>query len=151
MTEQQQNITLAVVGSRNAMDYAFFEAKLKKKIQQLAAYGFVVDWIISGEAPGIDAMVVDFCTWNHYNYRGMPANWDVDGKGAGFIRNAEVVREADVVVAFWDRKSPGTKDTIDRTLAAKKLLQMYTLPAFPEDGRPYYPQTRKLLKAASAA
>lgn len=142
-----QKITLAVVGSRAACDYAAFEQKLKKRIERLELEGFVIDVIISGEAPGVDAMVVDFCKWNRYNYRPYPADWDGLGKGAGFIRNSEVVVTADVVVAFWDKVSHGTKDTVEKTLAARKTLYITSLPPLTEGQKPYYPQTRKLLKA----
>ena len=48
----------------------------------------------------------------------MPAQWDLHGKSAGYVRNNEMLvyaKEADysVLVAFWDGKSKGTKDMID--------------------------------------
>lgn len=151
MSEQQQKIVLAVVGSRNACDYATFETKLKKHIALLEAQGYVISLIVSGEAPGIDSMAIDFCAWNKYDYRGIPADWDGNGKAAGFIRNSEIVLAANVVIAFWDKQSPGTKDTIDKTLMAKKLLKISALPPFGADDRPYYPKTRQRLKATKAA
>ena len=144
---ETQKIVLAVVGSRAAANYAVFEEKLKKRIEKLELEGFSIECIISGEAPGVDAMVVDFCAWNRYDYRPYPADWDGLGKAAGFIRNALVVSEADVVAAFWDRISHGTKDTIDKTLAARKTLYVASLPALLPDEKTYYPKTRKLLKA----
>jgi len=48
-------------------------------------------------------------------------DWDLHGKSAGMIRNAEIVKQADEVVAFWDGSSKGTKNTIDRAEAAGKL------------------------------
>lgn len=42
-----------------------------------------------------------------------PANWDKHGKSAGHIRNAEMAKYADALVAFWDGKSKGTKGMID--------------------------------------
>lgn len=35
-------------------------------------------------------------------------------RGAGFARNGRIAEQADRVVAFWDGKSRGTKDTIDK-------------------------------------
>ena len=41
-----------------------------------------------------------------------PPNWNMYGRRAGFIRNREIVAASDKVIAFWDRKSGGTKHTI---------------------------------------
>lgn len=149
--EQENQITIAVVGSREACDYDFVEAKLLRKIEHFITGGFKIAGFVSGEAPGIDAMTIDFCAKHGYQYQGIPANWDRDGKAAGFIRNDEIVGAADVVIAFWNRKSKGTKDSIEKALAARKVLQIYTLPEFPEGAQPYYPTTRRLMKASSAA
>lgn len=42
-------------------------------------------------------------------------NWNKFGKKAGIIRNEEMLlkENPDVVLAFWDRKSPGTKHMMD--------------------------------------
>lgn len=47
------------------------------------------------------------------------ANWKAFGKGAGPARNQKMVdQKPDVVLAFWDGQSPGTKDTLDRARKA---------------------------------
>jgi len=45
-----------------------------------------------------------------------PALWDLHGKRAGFIRNAEMRANADGVIAFWDGISRGTKEMIDESV-----------------------------------
>lgn len=49
-------------------------------------------------------------------YEVFRADWDKHGKAAGPIRNQEMLDngKADALVAFWDGKSPGTKDMIRR-------------------------------------
>lgn len=42
-----------------------------------------------------------------------PAQWDKHGKAAGMIRNREMGNYADVLVAFWDGQSRGTKQMIE--------------------------------------
>ena len=37
-----------------------------------------------------------------------PAQWNIYGKSAGFIRNAEMGEYADLAICFWDGKSKGT-------------------------------------------
>lgn len=44
------------------------------------------------------------------------ADWDKHGKAAGIIRNTEMLEKGkpDLVIAFWDGKSPGTKNMISQ-------------------------------------
>lgn len=42
-----------------------------------------------------------------------PANWDKYPRAAGFLRNTEMAKVADIGVAFWDGSSGGTKHMID--------------------------------------
>lgn len=55
-------------------------------------------------------------------------DWNTYGKGAGFQRNGQIVAASDRVVAFWDGKSKGTKDTMDKALNAQVELEVL----FPE-------------------
>ena len=60
-----------------------------------------------------------------------PADWATHGKRAGFIRNAEMVATldpshgGDMVLAFWDGESKGTKHTIDLALEAKINTEVF--------------------------
>jgi len=42
-----------------------------------------------------------------------PANWDLYGKKAGYIRNREMRDYVDVCVVFWDGESKGSKHMIN--------------------------------------
>lgn len=42
------------------------------------------------------------------------ANWSLFGRAAGPIRNSEMADYADLLVAFWDGKSRGTKNMIEQ-------------------------------------
>lgn len=73
--------------------------------------------IINGGATGADALATQFCIRNSINYATYPANWNLYGKRAGYIRNSEMAKLVSdnhgIVVAFWDGKSRGTKMMID--------------------------------------
>ena len=69
--------------------------------------------IICGEAKGVDTLGKQYAVAHHIQVLSFPANWEKHGRGAGFIRNAEMLKHADTVVAFWDGKSKGTKHMID--------------------------------------
>ena len=51
-----------------------------------------------------------------------PADWDQHGKQAGYIRNTQMANVADMLIAFWDGCSPGTKHMI--TTARKHNLNV---------------------------
>ena len=42
-----------------------------------------------------------------------PADWS-KGRGEGFRRNTLIIKDADVVIAFWDGRSNGTLDSIQK-------------------------------------
>lgn len=51
-----------------------------------------------------------------------PAKWKEYGKAAGFVRNSEMADYSDMLIAFWDGKSKGTKNMIDN--AKKKKVKV---------------------------
>ena len=79
--------------------------------------------IVSGTARGADALGADWATANWVRLKEFPADWDKYGKGAGYVRNEEMAIYANVLVAFWDGKSRGTKHMID--LAHKHGLEVH--------------------------
>lgn len=46
-----------------------------------------------------------------------PADWDRYGKAAGYLRNTEMAKNADALVAFWDGMSLGTRHMIETAKA----------------------------------
>lgn len=72
--------------------------------------------IIQGEASGADVTAKQAAKWFDWEYLSFPADWEKHGKAAGPIRNKQMLDEGkpDMVIAFWDGKSPGTKNMIDQ-------------------------------------
>ena len=60
-----------------------------------------------------------------------PADWDQYGKQAGYIRNTQMANVADMLIAFWDGSSSGTKHMI--TTARKHNLNVLV---FDYEGNP---------------
>lgn len=52
------------------------------------------------------------------------AEWDRLGKRAGHERNGRIVADADAAVAFWDGKSPGTRNCIEQFVQAGKPVRI---------------------------
>lgn len=69
--------------------------------------------IVSGVAKGADSLGERFAKERNYQIKQFPANWNLYGKSAGYIRNDEMAVYSDCLIAFWDGKSKGTKNMID--------------------------------------
>lgn len=105
---------LAVVGSRSYHDYE----ELDYVIDQII-YRKRIDkpetklCIVSGGARGADTLAKQYANSREdVLYMEFKADWMTHGKKAGIIRNYDIVRTSNAVVAFWNGKSKGTKHTI---------------------------------------
>lgn len=69
--------------------------------------------IISGRARGADALGEKYAQLRGYGVQYFPADWNKLGKRAGIVRNEQMGQIADVLIAFWDKKSRGTSHMIN--------------------------------------
>ena len=69
--------------------------------------------IVSGCANGADKLGEKYALEKGYLLEQFPANWNKFGKSAGFIRNEEMAKYSDILIAFWDGESKGTKHMIN--------------------------------------
>ena len=113
-------IRIIVAGSRTFNNYPLLKHTLNNFIQQLGAYDSIE--IVSGGAPGADRFGERYAREQGYSLKIFPAHWNLYGKRAGYLRNAEMADYADCLVAFWDCQSPGTKHMIN--LAMQKGLKV---------------------------
>lgn len=77
---------------------------------------------MSGGAKGADSLAERFAKENNIETMIFPADWDKYGKNAGYIRNKDIISNSDIVIAFWDGKSKGTKISIDLAKQSSKIL-----------------------------
>ena len=80
--------------------------------------------IVSGMASGADRLAYQFAKRFGIRCYEMPAQWGTYGKRAGFLRNVEMARFADGLLAFWDGKSPGTAHMINTMNQAGKPVHV---------------------------
>lgn len=80
--------------------------------------------LISGGAPGPDTIAQKEAEKQGWYIKIFKADWNNLGKGAGFIRNTAIAREADRVYAFWNGKSKGTLDTITKAVKMGKDVEI---------------------------
>ena len=83
------------------------------------------DEIVSGGANGADMCGEYWANTHQIPCKVFPAKWDTYGKAAGFIRNAEMGEYADVLIAFWDKRSKGTQHMIQTMKHNKKPYYVY--------------------------
>jgi hypothetical protein len=117
---------LAVIGSRSYHDYKeldyvinqmFNRKRLDKPEIKLC--------IVSGGARGADTLAKQYAnSRDDVEYREFKADWMTHGKKAGIIRNYDIVRECDVVLAFWNGKSKGTKHTLQLATQFRKPIRV---------------------------
>lgn len=107
---------VAIVGSRDFPS----QQKVIDYVNQLSAHA----QIISGGARGVDTWAEQAARKRGLNVTVFPAEWDRHGKVAGFLRNHDIVKYADRVVAFWDGKSRGTQHTMSLAKINGKPLEV---------------------------
>ena len=111
-------VKLIVAGGRDFDDL---------KMMSEALYRFP-DILITEFVNGMCETGADLMAREHARKRGrkvheFPADWDRHKKAAGPIRNEEMAKFADVLIAFWDGRSPGTRSMIN--LALKYGLEVH--------------------------
>lgn len=140
MNTIKKGIKLAVIGSRTFKDKkkGFFELDEFAKTNEIVA-------IVSGVGfddkydNGADTIGRDYAKEREIKYIGFPADWSDMSEPcvvkynrynkpynalAGFKRNTNIIDECTDVIAFWDGKSPGTKDSIDKAKALNKSIKI---------------------------
>jgi len=90
---------------------------------------FNLETVISGCAKGADQFAIEFAETFSIcvDLEKFPADWKTYARSAGPIRNQQMILdgEADGLIAFWDGRSPGTKDMIEKATRANLEVHIY--------------------------
>jgi hypothetical protein len=127
---EKQVYKIAVVGSRTYGDLQHVRAW----VDRLARWDDSQNAetvIVSGGAKGVDHAAETEAKEHGIQVESIRPDWDALGRGAGIVRNQEVVNAAtDTVVAFWDGTSHGTKDAIEKAVRAGKRVLINPLKGY---------------------
>ncbi len=107
------------------------------------------DEILTGGAAGVDASARAWAEEAGIPCREFLPDYERFGRSAPIRRNAEMLSEADLVLAFWDGKSPGTRFGIEyckkhgvpirlfvaRVRTVRPLVPKFRPPAAPEENQ----------------
>ena len=105
-----QEFKLIVAGGRDFKDYDLLSRVLFDIAHK--EYPDVAISIVSGMAKGADTLGYLFAVRNNVVRYQFPADWKEHGKSAGMRRNKVMGDFADGLVAFWNGRSPGTRQMI---------------------------------------
>ena len=107
---------VAVIGSRN-----LYVDPLEKYLPE------DVTEIVSGGAKGIDTCARKYAIEHHIKLTEFLPEYYKYGKVAPLRRNLQIIEYADVVIAFWDGQSKGTKYVIDNCKKRNIPIRVYKI------------------------
>jgi len=90
------------------------------------------DQIISGGAKGIDRKAREYAQKHHIELIEILPEYNLYGKRAPLERNDIIVEIADLVIAFWDGKSNGTRYVINKCRSTDTPVHIYNVDSMRE-------------------
>lgn len=108
---------VAVVGSRSVNNYDVVKAILNQ---------YTFTQIISGGAKGVDTLAEQYSIeHNLINPLVILPDWKQYNRGAGAVRNREIVDLSDFVIAIWDGRSKGSLISINHAKKNDKPVYVW--------------------------
>ena len=83
------------------------------------------DEIVSGGARGVDACAREYALAHGFKIKEFLPEYEKYGRYAPLKRNRAIISYSDIVLAFWDGKSHGTKFVIDHCLKTGVQIKVY--------------------------
>ena len=119
-------LKFGIIGSRNFIDKEFFICK----VNEVIAIEGLPTLVISGGAVGADTLAEEWAKENAVEFQVFkPQHKDFPKSirrfAAPHARNTLIAEHSDVVIAFWDGQSTGSKDTVDKALSLSKKVYIY--------------------------
>jgi hypothetical protein len=102
---------IMIAGSRGIKDVQWIHGELDKIFEKMKP-----NKVIHGGATGVDSIAHDYCVRNRIEvsvFRPNYKKYKNNPSRAPLMRNVEMVKEADIVIAMWDGKSNGTEHVIN--------------------------------------
>ena len=116
-----------ISGKRDFEDYEQFCKILDESLKDISDDIEIVE----GGARGTDALAKHYADAHGIKCLEFPALWDINGRAAGPIRNAEMVNfisgKDSKAIFFWDGKSRGTGDCLKKARKAGIVCEVYSI------------------------
>lgn len=107
---------VAVIGSRNIGKF-----DLSRYLPE------ETDELVSGGARGVDTLAKKYAQEAGIPITEYLPEYDKYGKRAPLLRNITIIENSDIVLAFWDGRSRGTKFVIDNCKKLGKEIRVFML------------------------
>lgn len=111
-----------IAGSRGLDDY---DQVCEAMDLALVMVGIAPSVVLSGAARGVDALGEKWASERGLPIDSHPAPWGKYPKLAGHMRNVQMGRQADALVAIWDGSSRGTLHMIEWMRKAGKPVYVH--------------------------
>ena len=114
---------IGIIGSRRRNSPGDYYS-VERKFLQIYKKG---DTLISGGcSKGGDRFAEIIADKFDISIKIFPADWEKYGKGAGFVRNTDIAKESDILIAcVSEDRTGGTEDTIKKFLLTKSKDKLY--------------------------
>lgn len=108
-----------IAGSRGIVDYSIL-------LESIKLSGFDISEVISGGAKGADYLGEQYAKENNIKLTRMPVTqieYNKYGNRAYYLRNEDMAKCGECLIALWDGESNGTRNMIE--IAKRKNLKIY--------------------------
>lgn len=103
-------VKVIIAGGRNFENYQLLKFKCNNILKGITDE----IQIVSGGSTGADLLGERYAREKKLICKRFEAEWAKNGKVAGPIRNEEMAKYSNYLIAFWDGKSKGTADMINK-------------------------------------
>ena len=108
---------IAIVGSRGFNQYELMKKFILERISPDK-----IELVVSGGARGADTLGEQFADEFGIEKLIFLPDWKRYGKGAGPLRNTDIIKNSDIVFVFHDGVSRGAMDDINKAFRYRKEL-----------------------------
>jgi len=113
-------MNIAIIGSRTFKDFDTLEKFILANIDIGK-----IETIISGGAVGTDRLAELFADKYNIPKNIIKPEWKKYKRGAGLVRNKEIIDKSDIIFAFWQNRSKGTEYVIREALTIGKKVKLW--------------------------
>ncbi len=132
--KDKNKVYLGIVGSRTITDEEkvftlidIFLEEFENKLD-IPHNAYV---LVSGGAKGVDSIAEKYAEKNNLDIIVIKPNWKKYKRIAGLIRNREIIKIVDVILAFVDKPKGGTWEVIEK--AKRKDISTYVIELYKKD------------------
>ena len=106
----EKDIKIVIAGGRDMTNKEFGFKNIDKILSRINPNRMEV---VCGKARGADTVGENWAKLHDIPVKYFVPDWDKYGKRAGYLRNEQMAKYGTHLIAFWDKRSRGTKSMIE--------------------------------------